>query len=152
MVDFSQLEVVWAVAGVVLIALELIIPGGIVMFLGASCFLVAAALKLQMITGVVQALSLWFILSIVLILAFRQVVQKFVGGETTTVETDEVLDYYGKTAQVVETIGPGESLGRVSFQGSTWPAIGDGQIIEVGATVTIVCQQNIALLVEKQDQ
>ena len=152
MLDFSQMEVIWMVAGVILIALELIIPGGIVLFLGASCLIVASALKLGFVTGLVQALSLWFITSIILILVFRSVVQKLIGGETTKVETDEVLDYYDKTANVLETIGPGDKMGRVSFQDSTWPAIGDGQVIEAGETVRIICQQNIALLVEKEDE
>ena len=150
MLDLSQMEMGWAIAGIVFIVLEFVIPGGIVVFLGASCFLVVGALKLQIIEGMVQALSFWFVSSIVLILALRQFILKFIGsGETTKVETDEVLDYYGKTATVIETIGPGEQMGRISFQDSTWQAISDGQVIEAGETVTIICQQNIALLVEK---
>lgn len=152
MLDFSQMEIIWVIVGVVLIVSEVIIPGGIVLFLGASCLIVAAALKLGLVTGLVQALSLWFITSIILILVFRRLVQSMVGGNTTKVETDEVLDYYGKTANVLETIGPGDKTGRVSFQDSTWPAIGDGEVIEAGETVTIVCQQNIALLVEKYEE
>lgn len=151
MLDFSQMEVIWVVVGLALIVFELIIPGGIIMFLGASCLIVAAALKLGLVTGLIQSLTLWFITSIILVLIFRRMVQNMVGGNTTKAETDEVLNYYGKTANVLETIGPGDKTGRVSFQDSTWPAISDGQVIEAGETVTVVCQQNIALLVEKND-
>ena len=151
MFDLSQMETIWVVVGVIFIALELIIPGGIVFFIGAACLIVAAALKLGFIEGIVQALSVLFITSIILILTLGRLVQKMVGGETSKVETNEVLDYHGKTANVLETIGPGDKMGRVSFQDSTWPAISDGQVIEAGETVTIICQQNIALLVEKEE-
>ncbi|MCH1920847.1 NfeD family protein [Shewanella sp. A3A] len=138
----------WGIAGVVLMLAELIIPGGIVVFLGAACLIVAAALWLGLISGIAQAFTLWFIASIVLLLAFRQVTQKLVGGDSHVDNTDEELDIYNQVAVVKQTIGPGEQLGRVNFQGADWPALGDGSQIVAGSRVRVVCRENIALVVE----
>ena len=149
MFDLTNAISIWALCGVILMVLELVIPGGIVIFLGGACLITAASLQFGFIEGTVQALTLWFITSIILLISFRQVVQKLVGGETTKANTDEVLDVYGKTAIVTETIGPGEKPGRVQFQETSWQAIADGQQIQSGETVTVICQDNISLLVEK---
>ncbi|QSX33363.1 NfeD family protein [Shewanella avicenniae] len=138
----------WLVIGVLMMLAELIIPGGIVVFLGLSSVIVAAALWLSLISGLPQAFTLWFILSIVLLLAFRQLTQKLVGGDSHVDNTDEELDIYNQVAMVKEAIGPGEHLGRVSFQGADWPALGDGSEIAAGSKVRVVCRENIALVVE----
>lgn len=140
---------IWAISGLILMAAELIIPGGIVIFLGAACLMVAAAWQLDFISSWTTSITLWFILSIFLLLVFRNVTQKLVGGDTTVANTDEDMDIYGKTATVIETIGPGEDTGRIEFQGSSWIAMADGSVIDVGETVTIICHDNISLVVEK---
>lgn len=94
-------------------------------------------------------MTLWFISSVVLLMSMRGMVQKMVGGETSVANTEEDMDIYGKTAKVIETIGPGEKSGRIEFQDTSWQAIADGSIIEAGATVTILCHENISLVVEK---
>ncbi len=127
---------------------ELVVPGGIVVLLGAACLVVATALSIGLVDGVVQSLTLWFISAIVLLLTFRQVTQRLVGGDSHVDNTDEELDIYNQIALVKQTIGPGESAGRVEFQGSEWPALGDGSVITVGSQVRIICRENISLVVE----
>ncbi|MGL5393458.1 MAG: NfeD family protein [Shewanella sp.] len=139
---------VWALMGLILMLAELVVPGGIVILLGAACLLVAGALGLGLVEGIVQSLTLWFIAAIVLLLGFRQVTQTFVGGDSHVDNTDEELDIYNQIALVKQTIGPGQAQGRVEFQGSEWPALGDGSIIAAGSNVRIICRQNIALVVE----
>ena len=91
---------------------------------------------------------LWFIAAIVLLLAFRQVTQRLVGGDSHVDNTDEAIDLYNQIAHVKQTIGPGQTTGRVEFQGIEWPALGDGSIIVAGTDVRIICRENIALVVE----
>lgn len=139
---------IWAVIGVVLIIAETVIPGGIVMFLGAAALLVSGTLMLGIIDTWPQSITLWFILSIILVLSFRQVVQRFVGGDVSINNTDEDVDNFGKIADVIDNIGPGEKAGRVEFQGSVWPALGNGKLIESGTRVRVICHENISLVVE----
>ena len=45
-------------------------------------------------------------------------------------------------------LGPGTHAGRVEFQGTTWTALSDGSELEKGSHATIVCKENISLVVE----
>lgn len=145
---FSDPILIWACIGIVLMLAEIILPGGIVIFLGAACLIVAAALGVGLVEGIVQSLTLWFITAMVLLLAFRQITQKLVGGDAHVANTDEELDIYNQLAIVKQTIGPAQQLGRIEFQGSEWPALGDGSEIAAGAHVRVICRDNIALVVE----
>lgn len=146
--EFSNPILIWACIGIILMLAEIILPGGIVILLGAACLVVAGALTIGLVEGVIQSLTLWFIASMVLLLAFRQVTQKLVGGDAHVDNTDEELDIYNQLATVKQTIGPAQELGRIEFQGSEWPALGDGSEIVAGSQVRIICRDNIALVVE----
>ena len=149
MLDLTTPVLMWALAGLILMVAELVIPGGIVLFLGAACLIVAGSWQLAFIDSWVGAMTLWFISSMILLLAFRNVVQKMVGGDVSVANTDEGVDIYGEKAVVTETIGPGDKSGRIEFQDSSWMAVADGSTIDIGENVTIVCQENISLVVEK---
>lgn len=146
--EYSNPIVIWACVGLMLMLAEIIVPGGIVILLGAACLVVAGSLAIGFIEGIVQSMTLWFIASMVLLLGFRHFTQRIVGGDSHVDNTDEAIDIYNQPALVKETIGPGEHLGRVVFQGSDWPALGDGTEIPVGTDVRIICRENIALVVE----
>lgn len=146
--EISNPIVIWALLGLFLMLAELVIPGGIVFFLGAAGILVAAGLQLGILEGLVEALTAWFVLSLVLLLSFRNLMQKMVGGDVSHGNTEEEMDIYGKVAKVVQTIGPGEDAGRIDFQGSSWSAKSDGQVIEAGELVKVISHQNISVLVE----
>jgi membrane protein implicated in regulation of membrane protease activity len=146
--EFSNPIVIWSSLGLILMLAEIIIPGGIVVLLGAACLLVASALGLGIVEGLIQSLTLWFILSIVLLLSFRHITQRLVGGDSHVDNTDEDIDLYNQIALVKEDVGPGEHQGRVTFAGSDWPALGDGSKILAGQKVRIICRENIALIVE----
>ncbi len=149
--DFSNEVVIWGTTGLFLMLAELIIPGGIVVFLGLSAILVSASLQLGLIDNLMQAFTLFFVSSIVLLLAFRNVGQKMVGGDSTIENTDENLDVYGHQVKVIETIGPGTKQGRIEFQGTEWTALGDGGEIKAGQKAKIICRENISYVVEKAD-
>ncbi|MEI6859874.1 MAG: NfeD family protein [Shewanella sp.] len=145
---FSNSIIIWVSLGVILMLAEIIIPGGIVILLGAACLVVAGALTVGFVDGIVQALTLWFIASIVLLLGFRGVTQKLVGGDVYVANTDEELDLYNQVALVKQAIGPAQKQGRIEFQGTEWPALGDGSEIAAGTKVRIICRDNIAFIVE----
>lgn len=145
--EFSNPILIWAVIGLLLMLAEIIVPGGIVILLGAACLLVAGAISIGLVDGIVQSLTLWFIASMVLLIGLRHITQRIVGGDAHVDNTDEAVDIYDQPAYVKETIGPGEIRGRVEFQGSDWPALGDGSEIAIGTKVRVICRENIALVV-----
>lgn len=140
---------IWLIIGVVLMVAELVIPGGIVFFVGLSAVLTGGVWFTGLVSTWTNALVLFFISTMVLILAFRGITQKLVGGDSHVANTDEELEIFGKTVKVVSKIGPGKDEGRVEFQGTQWTAISDGSEIEAGEQVNIVCHENISLLVER---
>ena len=146
--DFATSPVNWLIFGALLMLSELIIPGGIVVFIGLGAVAVAAALQFLLIDHWVHALTLWFIASLTLLILFRNVAQNIAGGDTRIDNTDEELDEYGTQVEVLETIGPGQKKGRVDFHGSSWTALGDGSEILAGTKVEVVYRDNISIVVK----
>ena len=135
--ELSNPIAVWLVLGLLLMISEIIIPGGIVILLGAACVIVASAQAVGIIDGLVQSLTLWFMASMVLLLSFRHVTQRLVGGDSHVDNTDEEADLYNQVAIVKQAIGPGQKT-----------ALGDGTVIKKGTKVRIICRDNIAFVVE----
>ncbi|WP_076539242.1 NfeD family protein [Shewanella sp. UCD-KL21] len=146
--EFSNPTSIWLIVGIGLMLSEIIVPGGIVILLGAACVIVAAALFTGIVDGTAQSFTLWFITSMVLLLSFRHITQKMIGGDKHVDNTDEEMDLYNQVVTVKADIGPGEKTGRVLFSGTEWSALGDGTEIKAGTKVRIICRDNIALVVE----
>ena len=140
----------WLPLAAFFILAELIIPGGIVVFLGLGALVVAGGLFAGFVDNWATALTLWFVSTLTLIILLRGFVQKFVGGDASIANTDEMVDAFGEIVEVVETIGPGESKGRVSFRGAEWQALGDGSQIIIGQKARVISQDNITLIVEAE--
>ena len=77
--------------GLLMIALELIIPGLVVVFLGGAALVVAAALYAGIVAGWMPAFTLWFIASLVMVLGVRSAFTRFLPGSSVRQLTDEDL-------------------------------------------------------------
>jgi len=140
----------WTVLGFVLILAELILPGAIVVFLGLAALIVSTSLYLGLISGWISALTLWFISSLVLIIALRHLLQKFIQGDVEKQNTDEDLDAFGALAIVTEKIDP-EQDGRIDFRGTSWKAkCFEGPFLP-GMKVKIISREDITWIVEASE-
>ncbi len=137
----------WIVAGVVLIVLELIVPGMVLVFLGAGALLVALLVWLGLVQTWVASITTWFIASLVLLLVLRGFLQRFISGDAETQSTDEEFDIYGKVVDVVEAIGP-DKEGRIRYRGTTWQATCYDNTLEAGTKAQIVCRENLIWIVQ----
>lgn len=137
----------WLVGGAALILLELVVPGGILVFLGAGALVVAGGLWLGLIDGLIPAFTTWFVTSLVLILTLRGVIQKYAGGDEEWHNTDEDAEAMETVVTVTETIRPGED-GRIMYRGTTWPARCYDRTIEAGSEAKLVFRENTAWVVE----
>ena len=146
--DFLLLYQTWLIAAAILGVLELIIPGGILLNLAIASIIVALGVHQHWLDTWVIALTTWFICASVLLFALYFVTEQLFPGDKTIDNTDENLDIFGQRVEVTEDIGPGTKAGRVDFQGSSWAALGDGSQIPKGSLVTVVCKENISLIVE----
>ncbi len=140
----------WTIVAFILMVAEFIIPGGIVFFLGVACLIVAGALVLGLVSTWMNALTLFFISSLALILSLRSFFARFASGDYTKANTDEILDDLDELVEVVEAIGPGDSVGRIQYRGTVWRALGDGSKINKGSMARIVARDNTTYIVEPQ--
>jgi membrane protein implicated in regulation of membrane protease activity len=142
----------WLVAGLVMMVAELIIPGGVVVFFGAGCMVVAAGISLGLVSTWTGAMTLFFIASLLLIISLRGFVMKFAGGDFSKSNTVEILDDIGELVEVIDDIGPGNKIGRILFRGTQWEALGDGDLVLAGEKVRIVALDNVRYIIEKTDK
>lgn len=138
----------WIILAILFACLEVFVPGGILLNLGIASLVVAIGVQQQILDTWVLTLTTWFIIATFLLIIVYFITERFFPGETTIENVFEELDIYGKTVNVVKQIGPGTSAGRVEFQGTTWTALGDGSVISAGSQASIVCKENISLVVE----
>lgn len=138
----------WIVLAILFSCLEIFIPGGILLNLGIASLLVAIGVQQQLLDTWAITLTAWFICASILLFVLYFFTEKFFKGEQTIGNIHEELDIFGQKVTVIENIGPGTQAGRVEFQGSTWKALGDGSEIIAGSNATIVCKDNISLVVE----
>lgn len=146
--EYILLFETWIVIAIVFAILEVVIPGGILLNLAIASLFVAIGVHQHILDTWVMVLTSWFIIATFLLFAAYFITDKFFSGDTTVENVYEELDIYGKEVKVIEKIGPGKQAGRVEFQGTTWSALSDGTVIKPGSQVTIVCKENISLIVE----
>ena len=138
----------WIVLAILFACAEIFVPGGILLNLGIASLLVAIGVQQQLLDTWTLTLTTWFILASFLLFVLYFVTERFSSGEYTVENIYEELDIYGKEVTVIEKIGPGTHAGRVEFQGTTWTALSDGSELQEGSHATIVCKENISLVVE----
>lgn len=138
----------WIILALVLSAAELVIPGGILINLGLASLIVAFGVKFGLLDTWPFTLTIWFIVASLLLFLMHFVTARLFNDSSRVDNVYEEIDIYGKEVTVIATIGPGNQPGRVEFQGSSWTALSDGSKIDAGSRVSIVCKENISLIVE----
>lgn len=130
--------------------LEFVIPGLVVMFVGAAALIVAGTAYLGFIEGWIPAFTLWFVSSLVMVLGVRTAVAGLLPASSIKQLTDEDIDAYGEEVDVIETVTttPG---GRIRFRGSTWAAQTLQEELPVGSRAKVVARDNLVWIVEPLD-
>jgi len=140
------------VAGIILMFAEIIIPGLVVIFLGAAALLVGLGIHWGLIDGGLDAFTWWFISSLSLIVLLRGVILHFLPGDFSYSPANDDVDAFGELALVVEEISIHHERGRISFHGSTWPASCGVKRIAAGVMVRIISRDNIRWIVEPLEE
>jgi inner membrane protein len=114
---------IWAAAGLVLLVLELLTPGGFfIVFFGGSAIIVGALTA----TGYLPALWLqglvFAVLALVLLVFFRQKLLALIGP----IPANKVDSMIGEAAVAAEEIGV-QAIGKVELRGSSWSAKNIGE-------------------------
>ncbi len=139
----------WLSSGIFLTAIEFLVPGLVMVFVGLGALTVALGMHLGYIDEIVQQFITFFISSIIYLLTLRFLVLRFVPSVTRKENIDEDEEVIGSIVELVEDINSGE-FGRVEHSGSSWQARAEGdQTILKGEQVKIIGRDNITWIVQK---
>ena len=140
---------IWLGSGIFLMAIEFLVPGLVMVFVGLGALTVALGMQLGYIDGILQQFTTFFISSIIYLLTLRFLVLRFVPSVTRKENIDEDEEVIGSIVELVADINSGE-FGRVEHSGSTWQARAEGdQTILKGEQVKIIGRDNITWIVKK---
>ena len=139
----------WLSSGIFFTAIEFLVPGLVMVFVGLGALTVALGMHLGYIDEIVQQFITFFISSIIYLLTLRFLVLRFVPSVTRKENIDEDEEVIGSIVELVADINSGE-FGRVEHSGSTWQARAEGdQTILKGEQVKIIGRDNITWIVQK---
>jgi inner membrane protein len=142
---------IWIIAGTILLLSELIVPGLVVVFFGTGAILAGILRWAGIISGIFESFFTWLIISLVLVLVFRRFALKLFPSDSNYQLTEEDVEAIGKTVTVTKTIHEDSTDGRISYGGTTWPAISNGGIIKKGKKARLLYRDNISWVVEPDD-
>lgn len=144
----DMINTVLLISGIAFIIAELVLPGGIVVWLGVSALLLVGARQLGYLMEIPDLFFAWIILSVGLVIFSVVFLQRFVRGEVEKNHFDDVEEAKGVRVPVLAEVGSGEDdVGRVLYQGTAWGARTVGPNIAVGEEVVIEGRENITWIV-----
>ena len=146
MKDLLTPPVIWFLAGVVLLLLELALPGLIIFFFGLGAWIVALCLVLFDMNITAQLL-VFVVTSVVALLLLRRFLKHKFFKEDDSNKSSLEEEFIGKTA-IAETDFKKGAAGKVSFKGTVWSAVADEKIAK-GEQVRITARDSITLIVKK---
>jgi len=131
---------IWFLAGVAFLAAEFLVPGFILIFFMAGCWITGLVVGMIDISLTTQII-IFTVSSLVLLFTLRTYSLKTFRGTTLDNADDSTVDpKIGKTALVTKEISPGIP-GEIKAMGSFWMAVADTDIA-VGQSVVIESKES----------
>jgi inner membrane protein len=139
----------WAISGVALIGLEMVVPGFVIFFFGVGALLTALSSLIPPIGQTIWIqISLFIVFSILSLVFLRRNYSIIFAGtvfDSRKPEREEAGN--GKIAKVTETASV-LNEGRIRFQGTTWKAIAKSGECKSGTLARIVSRDGITYVIE----
>ena len=146
--DGETLTWIFLIGGIILMALEWVLPSGMAAILGFSGLLVGIIRFLGFLDDPVTATLAWVITSAVLTVVTLPFLKKYFGGESSFKVADEDFEAMDQIVDVLEPIDEITNEGRIRFQGISWQARSMEGEIPAGTQVRIVYRDNTTWVVE----
>ncbi|MBL4614040.1 MAG: NfeD family protein [Magnetovibrio sp.] len=137
----------WLIAGVILIAFEMVVPGVVFMWLGIAAILTGMVAWISPELAMEWLLIIFAVLSVVSVVAGRTYLKR------NPLKTDHATlnrrgeQYIGRHFTLCEPIVVG--FGKIKVDDTTWKVMGDD--MPEGAKVEVVAVQGVVLKVEGRD-
>ena len=147
-VDGEFLTWLFLAGGIVLMILELAIPGGVAFFLGLSGLAVGLLRFVGILSDPVWAVSAWLLTSVALTIAIRPLIRKYLKPESSFKLADEDYEAMDQIAIVTDELNDIDNSGRILFNGVSWQARSVEGRIPAGKEVVIRHRENTTWVVE----
>lgn len=141
-------SLLWFLAGIVLLLLEMSVPGFVLFFFAAGAWITALSSWLFPLTLNGQIL-VFIVSSLISLFALRRLVKKVFTGRSGTEGEDSALAPAGERVVVVQDIIP-PTEGKVKYSGTTWRAEADTPL-HAGEIAEIVAQDGLRMKVRRAD-
>lgn len=141
-------EIIWAIFGVILFAMELFIPGVVISFFGLGALITALTTYLNITPSLDLQLVVFIVTSTLSLLLFRKYIIRRFLDNSDEVDGNKYNVEIGKIVAVIELIEPNEIGGKVRYQGAPWSAE-CSERVGPGDCVKIIGFRNLTLIVEK---
>lgn len=142
---FSKPEIIWFIIGLVLLLLELVMPGFVIFFFGIGAWVTALVCLLADVNINIQVI-IFAISSVLTLIFFRRLIKnKFIYNRDDKSEAIED-EFTGKEAVAIIDFPSGKP-GKVEFKGTTWDAESSTDI-KAGQELIIKQKKSIKLIVE----
>jgi membrane protein implicated in regulation of membrane protease activity len=148
--DPTLLTWIFLAGGLLMLFLEVFVPGGVALFLGLGGLVVGLLRFMGLLADPFSAVVAWALLSAGLTVALRPVALRYFGGTASVGITDEDAEAMGQHVTVVEPVSEDEP-GRIRFRGATWDARSMEGTLPEGAEARIVYRDNLTWIVEATD-
>lgn len=142
---FSKPELLWFFLGLILLLLELVVPGFVIFFFGVGAW-ATALICLIAEPGINLQIIIFAVTSVLSLVALRKIIQKKFfyskDGKSEAVEDE----FTGKEGIAISGFGK-DKKGKVEFKGTLWNAESDSNIKE-GQAVIVIKKDSLILKVE----
>lgn len=134
-----------------MVLLELVLPSGVAITLGASGIIIGLLQFLGLFTEPLNAAIAWLVLSSILILMLHPLSKRFFRGESSFKIADEDFEAMDEIVEVLEPLNEFDNTGRIKYQGISWQARTMEGEIPAGSKVKIKYRDNTTWIVEAVD-
>lgn len=132
----------WFIFGLACLALEFLIPGGIVSFIGLAAFIVGLGIYLGWIQTWMSALTALLVISVFFLLILRSLFLKLLPSKTEVGNSDDWEGAIGSEVEVLEDI-PVVGEGRIKYSGTSWRAV---LAVETGQIKAVLSGEKVKIL------
>lgn len=140
--------VVWLVIGIVLAALEAIVPGTVIVWFGLGGVLTAAVTRLGMLSEPVAQIIFFFVSSLVLLVGWITFARKYFVKPSEGNDRDPTLsELRGKATRDIAPGAPGEVELATSYHGLKRWAAESAHAIASGDRIRVIESSGVRLVV-----
>lgn len=146
--ELHDVLIYWLGFGIVLMLVELVLPGGISFAFGLSAVVVSLLAWSKAIDSWLGFLATWVLLSGGMLAVFVPLAQRYFGGKQTRAVLDDDMHALGTEVDVVQDVAPDHDQGKIRYQGSLWSARSTVGPLPAGSRARLVRRDGFVWVVE----